>query len=167
MIDLKQFLRMIFVPSTDSLIFYFWILAAVVAWTSKYFLGNSLENKYKFQINAPKHHKVCMLVLSMIFSVSCLILLYSSYSIAIRKIDDQWLFLAAKFNLFIMMISWGVGPTLSSFELFIVKNVDEISDKNEKVFWKMIRSMIYFEIFFMFLSFLSLLCFVCIFVITL
>ena len=160
---MTNLLSAIFVPSTDSPIFYFWAAVTVMSFLCKMFLSKILEMKYKFLINVPKRYKLIMLHLSVIFSIAVIILIYSSYSSVFKYIDDRWLLLAAKANLFLITLSLGIGPTINSFWLFIVKHSDEITDENNfKEFMKSASIFFNIESFCMMLSMLSLLGFFCI-----
>lgn len=161
---MKDILSAVFVPSTDSHIFYFWITAAMISYIVKFVIRKSAEKKYKFLINAPTRDKVAMLWLSVLFSISLIVLIYSSYSVVFKYIEDRWLLLAAKADLFLITLSLGIGPTINSFWLFLVKHSDElIGDYNFKEFMKNTKLFFDIESFCLMLSMLSLLGFLCIF----
>ena len=163
---MTNLLSAIFVPSTDSPIFYFWAAVTILSFLCKMILGKVIEKKYKFQINVPKRYKLIMLQLSVVFSIALIILLYSSYSAVFKYIDDRWLLLAAKANLFLITLSLGIGPAINSFWLFLVEHSDEITDSNDfKEFMKSTSFFFNIERFCMLLSTLSLLGFFCILVI--
>ncbi len=160
---MKDILSAVFVPSTESNIFYCWIAAAVVSYFVKFVIGKSAEKKYKFPINAPKRQKMTMLWLSILFSISLIILIYSSYSVLFKYIENRWLLLAAKADLFLITLSLGIGPTINSFWLFFVKHSDEISGEEDfKEFMKSTKLFFNIESFCLMLSMLSLLGFLCI-----
>lgn len=160
---MKDILSAVFVPSTDSHIFYLWITAAVISYLAKFVIGKSVEKKYKFLINAPNRDKVAMLWLSVLFSISLIVLIYSTYSVMFKYIEDKWLFLAAKANLFLITLSLGIGPTINSFWLFLVKHSDELTGEDDfKEFIKSTKLYMDIESFCLMLSMLSLLGFFCI-----
>ena len=160
---MTNLLSAIFVPSTDSPIFYFWAAVTILSFLCKMLLGKILERKYKFQLNAPKRYKLIMLHLSVVLSIALIIIIYSSYSAVFKYIDDRWLLLAAKADLFLITLSLGIGPTINSFWLFLVKHSGEITDSdNFKEFMKSTSLFFNIESFCMMLSMLSLLGFFCI-----
>lgn len=151
----------IHVPTVNGLIFYFWIAAAVVSCTVKFFMRRVLEKKYMCLLYAPLRQKQYLLILSIIFSISVSIVLYSLYSALLQSIDlDNKLLLAtAKFNLILMMFVWCIGPTLSSFWLFLATNSEEVLN-NQDEFWRVTRFIMNMEIIFIALSILILLGFI-------
>lgn len=160
---MKDILSSVFVPSIDSLIFYFWITAAVISCIVKFVIEKSVEKKYKFQIDAPNRDKVAMFWLSVLFSISLIVLIYSSYSVMLKHIEDRWLLLAAKADLFLITLSFGIGPTINSFWLFLVQHSDELTgEENFNEFMKSTKLFFNIESFCLMLSMLSLLGFLCI-----
>lgn len=160
---MKELLSAIFVPSAGSHIFYFWITAALISYIVKFVISKSVETKYKFKINAPNRDKIAMLWLSVFFSISLIVLIYSSYSVMFKYIEDKWLLLAAKADLFLITLSLGIGPMINSFWLFLVKHSDELTGEDDfKEFMKSASFFLNIESFCMMLSMLSLLGFFCI-----